>query len=101
MRADLESVAIGRTPVSFGTNRREENPISHEPEDSDWKGERGFISREHIEKYFPGPDEKDIIIFVCGPPPMYNAFCGPREEKDEIKGILGEMGYKAEQVYKF
>lgn len=74
--------------------------LSHEPEDSDWKGERGFITREHIEKHFPGPEEEDIIIFVCGPPPMYNVFCGPRDEK-EITGILGEMGYKPEQVYKF
>ena len=75
--------------------------LSHEPKDSDWKGERGFITKEHIRKHFPGPEEEDIIIFVCGPPPMYNVFCGPREEKDKITGILGEMGYKPEQVYKF
>jgi cytochrome-b5 reductase len=75
--------------------------LSEEPENSDWKGERGYITKELIQKHFPGPDEENIIIFVCGPPPMYNALCGPRDEKDEIKGILGEMGYKPEQVYKF
>lgn len=74
--------------------------LSHEPEGSDWKGERGFITKELIQKHFPGPEEKDIIIFVCGPPPMYNVFCGPREEK-ELTGMLGELGYTAEQVYKF
>merc|ERR1712232_860477 len=54
--------------------------LSHEPDNSDWKGERGFITKELIQKHLPGPDEKDIIIFVCGPPPMYNFLCGPREE---------------------
>ncbi|CAB9522048.1 NADH-cytochrome b5 reductase [Seminavis robusta] len=74
--------------------------LSHEPNDSDWKGERGFINKELIQKHLPSPDEEGIIIFVCGPPPMYNALCGPREEK-EVGGVLGEMGYKPEQVYKF
>ena len=74
--------------------------LSHEPENSEWKGERGYITKELIQEHFPSPEEEDIIIFVCGPPPMYNAFCGPRDEK-EIKGLLGEMGYKPEQVYKF
>lgn len=74
--------------------------LSHEPEGSDWKGERGYINADMIRKYMPSPDEEDIIIFVCGPPPMYDAFCGPRDQK-ELSGILADLGYKAEQVYKF
>lgn len=31
---------------------------------------------------------------------MYSALCGPRGE-DEVKGLLADMGYKKEQVYKF
>jgi cytochrome-b5 reductase len=73
--------------------------LSDEPADSGWTGPRGFISRELIEKHLPGPTD-DCVIFVCGPPPMYNALCGPRAEK-EIKGLLAELGYSAEQVYKF
>mmetsp|Transcript_8414 Transcript_8414/g.12975 ORF Transcript_8414/g.12975 Transcript_8414/m.12975 type:complete len:347 (+) Transcript_8414:301-1341(+) len=83
--------------------------LSNEPEEEEesssshyyWDGPRGYIDRAAIEKYVPSPDDKDSIIFLCcGPPPMYNALCGPREEK-ELSGLLKEMGYSAEQVYKF
>jgi cytochrome-b5 reductase len=74
--------------------------LSDEPEDSDWKGPRGHITEDLIRKHMPDPDEDNIMIFVCGPPPMYNALCGPRDDK-ELKGLLAEMGYKKEQVYKF
>jgi len=71
---------------------------------STWKGRTGFINREVVEEEAGpsfGPEGGDnVIVFVCGPPPMYNAFCGPRGE-DEVKGLLGDMGYKKEQVYKF
>jgi cytochrome-b5 reductase len=74
--------------------------LSEEPEDSDWKGPRGFISKELIEKYMPSPDDKDSIIFICGPPMLYKALCGARDEK-ELSGLLADMGYSADQVYKF
>ncbi|KAL3909347.1 MAG: hypothetical protein SGARI_002642 [Bacillariaceae sp.] len=75
--------------------------LSEEPEASEWKGKRGYIDRSTIEENVPGPEAgDDLIFFVCGPPPMYNALCGPRDEK-EISGLLKEMGYKDEQVYKF
>lgn len=72
--------------------------LSHEPLDSSWtEGKRGFIGKELIAS-FPKPSEGNSIIFVCGPPAMYTALCGPREEKG-VSGVLGEMGYK--NVYKF
>jgi len=75
--------------------------LSDEDESSDWKGKRGFITKELIKEHFPGPEEgDDVIIFVCGPPIMYNIFCGPRGDKD-ISGVLKEMGYNNNQVYKF
>merc|ERR1711957_463021 len=81
--------------------------LSNESEDSigELSGEEhnielGFVRRELIEKAFPGPDSgSDIKIFVCGPPAMYDALCGPRDS-EEVTGILGEMGYTSEQVYK-
>lgn len=76
------------------------NVLSDEPEDSDWKGARGFIDKELIEKHMPSPDDKDSIIFICGPPVMYKIFCGPRDEK-KLSGLLAEMGYSEDQVYKF
>jgi cytochrome-b5 reductase len=74
--------------------------LSHEPEESDWSGARGHINKELVMQNFPPPEDKESIIFVCGPPPMYDALCGPRDDK-EVSGLLKEMGYSSEQVYKF
>jgi cytochrome-b5 reductase len=75
--------------------------LSNEPEDSNWKGKRGFIDRRLIEENVPGPEANDeLIFFICGPPPMYHALSGPRGE-EELSGLLKDMGYKKEQVYKF
>lgn len=73
--------------------------LSAEPEGSAWPGVRGNINRELIEKHLPKPSD-DCVIMVCGPPPMYHALCGPRDQK-ELSGVLAEMGFSAEQVYKF
>merc|ERR1712137_1431186 len=48
--------------------------LSHEPEDSDWKGERGFIGKDLISSKFPAPNDKESIIFVCGPPAITMPF---------------------------
>jgi cytochrome-b5 reductase len=77
--------------------------LSDEPaqeDSSSWKGERGIIDQALLHAYLPPPDD-NVLILVCGPPAMYNALCGPRDEPTKVTGILAEMGYKAEQVYKF
>ncbi|KAL9190004.1 hypothetical protein ACHAXT_009679 [Thalassiosira profunda] len=75
--------------------------LSNEPDDSEYAGERGFIDKEKIAKYLPPASlGDDVIIFVCGPPIMYELLCGPRNEP-EVTGVLGELGYTADQVYKF
>lgn len=73
--------------------------LSNEPEGSTWKGETGFITKELIEKHISGPGS-DVNIFVCGPPPMYDALCGERMEA-ELTGVLADMGYSAAEVTKF
>lgn len=73
--------------------------LSHEVEGGGWDGEKGFIGQELIKAKMPGPYD-DCLVFICGPPPMYDALCGPRGEK-ELTGLLAQMGYKAEQIYKF
>jgi len=77
------------------------NVLSEEPDDSSWKGPRGFINRELVEKYVPDPTDPRVGILVCGPPPLYNSLCGPRDESDKVTGFLGDMGCTAKQVYKF
>jgi len=73
--------------------------LSQEPTESAWTGARGFIDESLIKANLPSPSD-DCLIFVCGPPPMYDTLCGPRTEK-ELTGVLAGMGFKPEQVYKF
>ena len=43
-------------------------------------------------------------VMVCGPPAMMDAVCGPKGEKGAqgpLGGMLKEMGYSEEDVYKF
>lgn len=47
------------------------------------------------------------MVFVCGPPPLYKAVCGPKGTKDdpkaqgELGGLLKDMGYAEHAVFKF
>jgi len=73
--------------------------LSAEPSTSDWMGDKGFISSNLIRKY-SAPPQEDVLVMVCGPPAMYSFLCGPQNQSD-VGGILGDMGYSADQVYKF
>jgi len=70
---------------------------------ADWKGEVGRITPELAKKYLPEPSN-DHLVLVCGPPPMMNAVSGnkaPDYSQGEVGGLLKEMGYTKDQVYKF
>lgn len=44
------------------------------------------------------------FAYICGPPSLYNSFSGPKtpsKEQGELSGILKELGYTEENVYKF
>ena len=69
-----------------------------------WQGGKGFISKELLKQILPEPKEENIKVFVCGPPGLYKALSGmkkSRSEQGEVGGILKELGYSEEQVYKF
>ena len=47
---------------------------------------------------------EDSLILVCGPPGMMNHISGDKAKdrsQGELTGILKELGYTAEMVYKF
>ncbi|KAL2007830.1 hypothetical protein VTN00DRAFT_7812 [Thermoascus crustaceus] len=70
----------------------------------DWTGGRGFITKELLKTVLPEPKEENIKIFVCGPPGMYQAISGNKvspKDQGELSGILKELGYDKEQVFKF
>ena len=74
--------------------------LTREPEGSDWTGRRGRIDAALLHEQLPPPSD-DVLIFVCGPPAMYDALSGPRTEPEALTGLLADMGYSAEQVVKF
>ena len=56
-----------------------------------------------MKQVLPGPTA-DHLVYVCGPPPMMNAISGPKTpnyEQGEVSGVLKELGYTADMVYKF
>lgn len=51
----------------------------------------------------PAPS-KDSLIMVCGPPGLVNSVSGgkaPDWSQGEVSGILKELGYNKDQVFKF
>ncbi|KAL9043972.1 MAG: hypothetical protein Q9214_002858 [Letrouitia sp. 1 TL-2023] len=69
-----------------------------------WTQGTGHVNKEILKTVLPEPKEKDFKIFVCGPPGMYKAVSGMKKspaEQGELSGMLKEMGYSEDQVYKF
>ncbi|KAK3029093.1 hypothetical protein RJ639_039237 [Escallonia herrerae] len=67
-----------------------------------WRGGTGYISKDMAVKGLPSPSD-DTLILVCGPPGMMKHISGDKENRSqgELTGILKELGYTAEMVYKF
>lgn len=75
--------------------------LSQEPETSDWIGYRGHIDGTHIQKYMP-PPSSDCLIFVCGPNDKTRLSYTDRPGfEDTYVALLGDMGYKPEQIVLF
>ena len=69
-----------------------------------WQGGKGFITKDLLKTVLPEPKEENVQVFVCGPPGMYKAISGPKvspKDQGELSGILKELGYAKDQVYKF
>jgi len=69
-----------------------------------WKGPAGFISADLIKKHISPPSLQDKIkIFICGPPPQVAAISGKKAgmAQGELGGVLKELGYTEDQVFKF
>lgn len=68
----------------------------------DWLGGQGYISKEVAVKGLPSPAD-DSLILVCGPPGMMKHISGEKKDRaqGELSGILKELGYSEDMVYKF
>lgn len=69
-----------------------------------WKQGKGFINKDLLKTVLPPSDSENVKVFVCGPPGLYKALSGPKkspQDQGELDGILKELGYTKEQVFKF
>ncbi|KAI9816976.1 MAG: NADH-cytochrome b5 reductase [Thelocarpon impressellum] len=69
-----------------------------------WQQGTGRIDKSLLKTVLPEPGAGDVKVFVCGPPGMYKAISGPKKspsDQGELDGVLKELGYAKEQVYKF
>ena len=76
--------------------------LDHPPEG--WMQGKGHITKELLKTVLPEPKEENVKVFVCGPPGLYKAISGAKKspaDQGELTGMLKELGYSKEQVYKF
>ncbi|KAG5643508.1 hypothetical protein DXG03_000749 [Asterophora parasitica] len=69
-----------------------------------WTGPTGFINKDVVVKHVaPASLGEKVKVFVCGPPGQVAALAGKKDgfQQGEIGGVLKELGYTAEQVFKF
>ncbi|KAI8608602.1 hypothetical protein BC830DRAFT_1154640 [Chytriomyces sp. MP71] len=68
---------------------------------ADWAGYSGYVSADLITSALPKPGEGKV--FVCGPPPFYAHVSGskaPDFSQGEVGGLLANLGYTSEHVFK-
>ncbi|KAF9056048.1 NADH-cytochrome b5 reductase [Panaeolus papilionaceus] len=69
-----------------------------------WTGPTGYVNADIIKKHVGPADLKEKIkVFVCGPPPQVASIAGKKAgmKQGELGGILKELGYTEDQVFKF
>lgn len=97
LRQELEDV-FSKKPDQFKLHLFVEKPSKT------WKGQVGYISKDYLSKQmFPASDD-NVKVFVCGPPPFYEAISGNKvspTDQGELKGHLKDLGFTKEQVFKF
>lgn len=70
----------------------------------EWTGAKGYINKELLKTVLPEPKTENIKLFVCGPPGLMKSVSGDKKsprDQGELVGILKDLGYTPEQVYKF
>lgn len=66
-----------------------------------WDGLTGHVSKEYLSQHLSTEDTK---VFVCGPPSMLKSLCGEKPNpilQGSYSGILKELGFQKQNVFKF
>ncbi|KAI0076826.1 cytochrome-b5 reductase [Panus rudis PR-1116 ss-1] len=70
----------------------------------DWKGPVGYVNKDLVQQHIaPASLGEKVKIFICGPPGQVAALAGKKDgmKQGELSGLLKELGYKEDQVFKF
>ncbi|KAH0614709.1 uncharacterized protein H6S33_000345 [Morchella sextelata] len=73
------------------------------PAGENW-ARQGYVDKALLKTVCPEPGSGNVKIFVCGPPGLYTAVSGSKKspsDQGELTGILKELGYSKDDVYKF
>uniref|UniRef100_A0A8C0FQ50 NADH-cytochrome b5 reductase n=1 Tax=Bubo bubo TaxID=30461 RepID=A0A8C0FQ50_BUBBB len=84
LRSELEEIQVqnpGRFKCWYTLDRAPEN----------WDYSQGFVNQEMIRDHLPPPQD-DVLILMCGPPPMIQYACIPN---------LDKLGYTKEMRFSF
>ena len=69
----------------------------------EWDGGIGRINKEMIKAKMPSPGTGKIL--VCGPPSLVEAVAGAKtnngRDQGPLGGMLKELGYSEEEVFKY
>lgn len=73
---------------------------------ANWNGGTGYVSVDMIKRYLPSPNTNSMVL-VCGPGGLVKHVSGPKEKvknqwvQGKVAGLLGDLGYSKDEVYKF
>ncbi|KFV47727.1 NADH-cytochrome b5 reductase 3, partial [Tyto alba] len=84
LRSELEEIQVqnpGRFKCWYTLDRAPES----------WDYSQGFVNQEMIRDHLP-PPQNDVLILMCGPPPMIQYACIPN---------LDKLGYTKEMRFSF
>jgi cytochrome-b5 reductase len=102
IRKDIDSLAAsskGQLKVLYVVDKNETNDanIKHV----------GYVTADFLSSVLPAPSS-DALVYVCGPPPMLKSVAGNKKfekgkppAQGEVGGILKDLGYTEDMVYKF
>ena len=74
------------------------------PKGQTWNGGVGYVTKNLLDSTMPSPSDGDSLVLVCGPPGMMKAVSGPKvspKDQGELSGLLLDMGFTKQQVFKY
>lgn len=98
LREEFERLAKEK-PQQFSINFALDQPPKNWPSEL-----KGYLTKDVLKSKLPSPSlGSEVKIFVCGPPGQVAAVAGPKDdmEQGELKGMLKDLGFSQDQVYKF